>query len=86
MAFATVKEQLTNRQIMMVAAEISEANVKIIAEELMGFDADVIETIATETDENDVEAFKRNVIKRWANRNSECQVKVRQTCDEKNRL
>ena len=68
-------EILTNRQIMMVAAEISVTNMKILAEEYLKFPTEMIETIITENTDDD-EAFKRSVIRRWANMNSEQQVKV----------
>ena len=69
-------EILTNRQIMMVAAEISVENMKIIAEECMGLPKDLIDQLMAENTD-DKESFKRSVIRTWANMNYEQQVKVR---------
>ena len=69
-------EILTNRQIMMVAAEISVPNMKILAQEYMGLEEGVIDELAAENIE-DKETFKRAVIKTWANMNSDQQVEVR---------
>ena len=67
---------LTNRQIMMVAGAMMTENIKLVAREFMGFTEEFIETIAMENKDDD-EAFKRSVIRRWANMNSDLQVKVR---------
>ena len=69
-------ESLTNRQIAALAASLSGEKIKHIALTYMGFTEEDIETISTES-EDDEETFKRNVITRWANKNSQAQVKVR---------
>ena len=67
---------LTNRQIMMIAAEISVPNMKVLAQKYMGLEEGVIDELAAENIE-DKETFKRAVIKRWANMNSDHHVEVR---------
>ena len=76
MATEVKGEILTNGQIMMVAAEISVKNIKILAEQYMGLPKDLIQHLVAENID-DKESFKRSVIRRWANMNSENQVKVR---------
>ena len=76
MAEKEIKVRLTNHQIMMVAAEISVRNMKTLAEEYLKLPTEMIETIAMENKDDD-EAFKRSVIRRWVNMNSEHQVKVK---------
>ena len=68
-------EILTNRQIMMVAAEISVTGMKIIAEEYLGLKRNVMEELMSENI-GDEESFKRAVIRRLANMNYGQQVKV----------
>ena len=68
-------EILTNRQIMMIAAEISVPNIKILAQKYIGLGKTIVDELAAENIE-DKETFKRAVIKRWANMNSDQQVEV----------
>ena len=61
---------------MMIAAEISVPNMKILAQKYMGLEKEIIDELAAENIE-DEETFKRAVIKRWANMNSDQQVEVK---------
>ena len=71
-------EILTNHQIMMVAAEISVKNMKIIAKEYFKLPIDLTDELVSEN-VDDEESFKRAVIRRWANMNYDQQVKVTRT-------
>ena len=68
-------EIFTNRQIQMVAAEISASNMKILAEEYLRIPVETVEELFDEN-EKDAEGFNRAVITRWRNMNSEDQVEV----------
>ena len=62
---------------MMVAGEISVPNMKVLAQKYMGLEEGVtVDELEAEKIE-DKETFKRAVIKRWANMNSDHQVEVR---------
>ena len=80
MAAEKKDEILTSRQIMMVAAEISVKNMKILAEEYLKLPKGLIDQLAAEVEnKNDAEEFKRTILRRWANMNFQNQVKVRQS-------
>ena len=68
-------ESLTNRQITSLAACVSVQKMRRIAVTCMGFTEEETETLSMES-EDDEETFKRNVIIRWSNKNSEAQAKV----------
>ena len=76
MATEQKREILTNRQIMLMAAQISAPNMGIIALEYMRLEKEMVDELEAENIE-DKEAFKRAVIKKWANMNSDQQVEVR---------
>ena len=75
MAGRNLGESLTNRQVTALAACVSAEKMRRIAVTYMGFTEEETETLSTES-EDDEETFKRNVIIRWANKNSQAQVKV----------
>ena len=75
MATARKDENLTNRQIQTVAAEVSITNMKILAEDYLNLPVETIEELFDENKRN-AEGFNRAVITRWRNMNSEDQVEV----------
>ena len=75
MATARKDENLTNRQIQTVAAEVSITNMKILAEDYLNLPVETIEELFDEN-KRDEEGFNRAVIIRWRNVNSEDQVEV----------
>ena len=80
MAAEKKDEILTSRQIMMVAAEISVKNMKILAKEYLKLPKGLIDQLAAEVEnKNDAKEFKRTILRRWANMNFQNQVKVRQS-------
>ena len=68
-------DQLTNNQIVRLAAIISANNMAAIAEGYMGI---LSETIKNKKYENkdDAEAFNREIIRYWMNKNPDNQVEV----------
>ena len=60
--------RLTNVHIVPLAREISCQNMESIALGYLGFDQDVIDSLKTAHREN-VEAFNRDILRRWANQN-----------------
>ena len=75
MATARKDENLTNRQIQAVAAEISATNMKILAQDYLSLPMETVEELFDEN-KRDAEGFNRAVITRWRNMNSEDQVEV----------
>ena len=75
MATARKDENLTNRQIQTVAAEVFITNMKILAEDYLNLPVETIEELFDEN-KRDEEGFNRAVITRWRNVNSEDQVEV----------
>ena len=69
-------EILTSWQIMEVAFEVSIQHMERIAVDYMGFKDGDLKDLLKEN-EQDMESYKRAIIRRWANMNSEQQVKVR---------
>ena len=68
--------QLTPRQIVRLARTISADNMAAIAEGYMDIDEGTIKH--TERDTTSAEAFNREIIKLWANKNPKNQVQVSQ--------
>ena len=68
-------EWLTNRQIMMLAARIPAEHMENIAQKYMRLSEELIDSVKKENT-GDSEEFSRIIIRRWANMNSEDQVKV----------
>ena len=67
-------EQLTNRQIVRLAAAISADNMTSIAEGYMDISPAIVKNIRR--DESNSEAFNREIIRYWMNKNPNNQVKV----------
>ena len=70
--------RLTPRQIVRLARTISADNMAAIAEGYMGIDEVTIKH--TERDTTNSEAFNREIIKLWANKNAKNQAQVSQKC------
>ena len=69
--------QLTNRQYMQLGRAISSPDMESIALGYLQFDEEIIKSLRHENRGN-FEAFNRDIIKRWANKNSGSdQVRVR---------
>ena len=67
-------EQLTNRQIVRLAAAISADKMTSIAEGYMDIDNETVKNIRR--NEGDSEAFNREIIRYWMNKNPDNQVEV----------
>ena len=67
--------QLTRKQIVRLAASISADNMQSIAEGYMDISPETIKNIRR--DASNAEAFNRDVIRHWANKNPDNQVQVR---------
>ena len=67
--------RLRNRQIVDLAGCLSSERLKSLAVTFLGFSHDTIQSIQEEN-VDDEESFKREIIRRWANMNSENQVQV----------
>ena len=67
-------EQLTNRQIVRLAAAISIDNMESIAEGYMDINNETVKNIRR--NESDSEAFNRAILRYWANKHTENQVEV----------
>ena len=76
MASKEDKQQLTNKQIVRLAAAISANNMAAIAEGYMDIDDATIK-IKKYENKDDAEAFNRDIIKTWLYKNPNDQVKVR---------
>ena len=73
-------QRLRNRQIVDLAGSLSTKHLKDLAVEFMGFSHETVQSILAENEE-DQESFKREIITKWANMNSENQVQVtRELC------
>ena len=66
--------RLTNRQIARLAASISSDNMESIAEGYMDIDTETVKNIRR--DASNSEAFNRDIIRFWANKNPDGQVEV----------
>ena len=71
----SVEGQLTNKQIVSLAASISAINMAAIAEGYMNI-CDVTIKNKKSENQNDAEAFNREIIKIWRNKNPDNQIKV----------
>ena len=69
------RQRLRNRQIVDLAESLSTEHLKDLAVEFMGFSHETVQSILAENEE-DQESFKREIITKWANMNSENQVQV----------
>ena len=76
MATGGASERLTPRQIVRLARTISADNMAAIAEGYM--DIDEVTIKHTERDTTNAEAFNREIIKLWANKNPKNQAQVSQ--------
>ena len=65
MAASGEPRQLTNKQIVRLAASISVCNMEIIAEGYLDINEETLKSLRHEHRENP-EAFNRDIIKRWA--------------------
>ena len=74
MATGGIPEQLTNRQIVRLAAAISADNMTSIAEGYMDINPEIVKNIRR--NEGDSEAFNRAILRYWMNKNPNNQVKV----------
>ena len=74
MASAGVPTQLTNRQIVRLAAAISADNMTSIAEGYMDISPETVKNIRR--DAGDSQAFNRDILRIWANSNPENQIQV----------
>ena len=74
MATGGKHEQLTNRQIVRLAAAISTDNMTSIAEGYMDIDNETVKNIRR--NEGDSEAFNRAILRYWANKHPDNQVQV----------
>ena len=68
-------DQLTNNQIVRLAATISANNMAAIAEGYMDISSETIKNKKYEN-KDDAEAFSREIIRYWMNRNPNNQVEV----------
>ena len=75
MASTENKQQLRPRQIVRLAAAIPANNMAVIAEGYLDIDDATIKNIKYEN-KDDAQAFNREIIKLWAYKNPENQVKV----------
>ena len=75
MATGGKSKQLTNRQIVRLAASISIDKMESIAEGYMDIDPETVQNIWREN-QGKAEAFNRAIIRYWANKNPVDQVKV----------
>ena len=76
MAELKVEERLTERQIIELADEISVIEMTKIATKYLNIKKGVISNIKV-NNPGDAEAQSREMLRKWANMNSENQVKVR---------
>ena len=67
--------QLTNKQIVRLAASIEATHMPVIAEGYMNIDDVTIKNKKSEN-KDDTEAFNREIIKIWRNKNPDNQIKV----------
>ena len=74
------EQQLTNRQIVRLAAAISANNMAAIAEGYMDISDETIKNKKYEN-KDDAKAFNREIIKVWVYKNSGDYVKVRHSTD-----
>ena len=70
-----VEGQLTQNQIVRLASSISMNNVAAIAEGYMDISDEVVKNKRSEN-KDDAEAFNREIIKIWRNKNPDNQIKV----------
>ena len=68
------KSQLTRRQIVRLASAISADNMESVAEGYMDIDHETIKNIRR--DASSSEAFNRDIIRYWSNKNPDNQIKV----------
>ena len=68
------QSQLTPRQIVRLSSVVSADNMESIAEGYLNMDPETIKNIRH--DASNSEAFNRNVIRYWGNRNQDNQVQV----------
>ena len=66
---------MTQWQIMMIAAELSPVTMRCVARDLMGFSEEFIDAIQGDN-KGYGEAFKREILQQWTNMQPENQVKV----------
>ena len=74
MASGRNSEQLTNRQIVRLAAAISIDHMTSIAEGYMNIDNETVKNIRC--NEGDSEAFNRAILRYWANKHPDNQIQV----------
>ena len=72
------EKQLSNYQIMLLAAKIPMETMKTIAgKNFMNLGKEALESLEGDYGEDDDEEFNRSVIRRWANMNSTDSAKVK---------
>ena len=69
-------ELLANRQMMLLAAEVSVVGMKRIGQEYMGLSREIVQA-AWADNRPDEEAFKRGVFRKWAVATSGNQIQVK---------